>query len=204
MEKRKLLSIVLCVVMIMTAGALLSACGRGAGESSADAAGQAEADDSGPGVVTSSGGIITIENTGNYTPKVSANSEKITLWKADREEGENDHFVEIEAAASDGSIFSASTVCRSYVQGSPYSMQALKEDLNSFIAEHPTIYSNPTDITLNGVTYVRTECTTNGADSYKIFGTVSGMPVIISVCDDRDSEDVQKMLDTLSINYSQG
>ncbi len=201
MKKTKIWSMFLCIVLMLTAVVVLTGCGGGGSESSADAAGQGE-EDAGPGVVTSSNGIISIENTENYEPQISSGSEKVTLWRIGREEGENDHFVEVEAASTDGSIISAATVCKSYVQGAPYSMQALKGDLDAFMGEHPTIYTNPTEITLNGETYIRTECITNGAESYKIFGSVSGRPVIISVCDDRDNEDVQKMLETLRITYS--
>lgn len=201
MKSRRFLSIFLCAAMALTAVVVLAGCGGSGSSGSADAEVSAE-EAGGPGTAASSNGIITIDYTENYEPQVSASSEKVTLWWAGREEGENDHFIEIEAAGTDGSIFAAATVCQSYVQGSEYSMDALKTDLNAFIAEHPTIYYNPAEITLNGVTYIRTECTTNGADSYKIFGSVSGNPVIISVCDDRDSEEVQSMLDTLTITYN--
>ncbi len=201
MKKVKWGSIILCVIVLLSAILVLAGCGGGGKQAEAGSA--EEEDPAGPGTVSSSSGIITIDYTENYKPQVSVSSEKLTLWRRSREEGENDHFVEIEAAGTDGSIVSAASVCRSYVQGSAYSMQALRNDLNSFSSEHPSIYTNPHDITLNGETYICTECMTNGAESYKIFGCVSGKPIIISVCDDRDSEEVQGMLNTLRITYAQ-
>ena len=150
-----------------------------------------------PVSVKSAHGVIEVTPLEGYTVTVSESQEVLTI-APEGSKSTNSDYIEIAGPNDVGNIFAETF---GYVSGEEYTMDALKEDINTDIEERPNVFSNPTEVTVGSYDYMRMDVTTNAEASYHYITLVNGIPHVVSVVGgdvlDIDSEDVTTMMESI-------
>ena len=129
-----------------------------------------------------------------YNVKSSDYEESINIMAKDKDDSsklDNQRFVKFQTIDEDGKMFGASTRLKSFVEGSDYTKDMLKADIEAYCNEYPNIRKNPTDIKIGKYDYIRVEGVTNATDAYDYYSVVNNKPVkieIVGLLDDKDAE----------------
>lgn len=191
---KKILVAIMTLILIFA----LSACG-----------GQKEKKDAGNKkteikTLKSKNGHISVKNyLKGYKVTISSSDDMIEIMAKDKDDPsklDNGKFVNFKTVDKDGKFFGLKTWLKSFEDGSDYTIETLKSDLEAYCNENPNIIRNPTDVKLGGYDYVRVEGTINAEDGYDYFGIVNNKPVRIEVAGIRDDKKANKTMESVKWN----
>lgn len=190
---KKILMAVLAAVMTVSMAACGSNDGDGMGNNAA---------------VTSTNGSIELSAVDGFTATADEYCEKISVAP----EGSEDYsrnVIDVQAPEDNGVyenfqflVYGESPY--QYREGEAYTSDMLRSDIDTYIAEYPNIYSNPTKVTMGAYDYIRCDCVTNAEESYYYFTIVNDRPCTVRVIGgdllDIDSDEVELMIAGIVFN----